>query len=90
MRQDRALQKSPIASYARLVDGGDDHGDQLRLAQAGRFYQPYRDRPWDDDPTFLTGAAGVGLALLAAIEDVEPRWDALLLCDVPIRTRHAE
>jgi hypothetical protein len=30
----------------------------------------------------LTGAAGIGLALLAAIGDREPRWDIVLLCDM--------
>jgi hypothetical protein len=30
------------------------------------------------DPGFLNGAAGIGLALLAAISSVEPAWDRLL------------
>jgi len=34
---------------------------------------------WEEDPGFLTGAAGVGLALLAAVTDVEPNWDRCLL-----------
>jgi lantibiotic biosynthesis protein len=34
---------------------------------------------WNDDPGFLTGSAGVALALLAAASDVEPAWDRLLL-----------
>lgn len=34
---------------------------------------------WQDDPGFLEGAAGVGLALLAAVSDVPPEWDRLLL-----------
>ena len=34
---------------------------------------------WVDDATFLTGSAGVGLALLAATTDIEPNWDRLLL-----------
>ena len=38
---------------------------------------------WDDDPGFLTGAAGVGLALLAATSDVEPAWDRVLAISVP-------
>ena len=38
-----------------------------------------RQRPvWTDDPGFLNGAAGIGLALLAAISAVEPAWDRLL------------
>ena len=36
------------------------------------------------DPGFLNGAAGVGLALLAAVTDVEPAWDRVLLTDVPL------
>lgn len=34
---------------------------------------------WLDDPSFLTGSAGVGLMLLAAMTDIEPNWDRLLL-----------
>jgi lantibiotic biosynthesis protein len=34
---------------------------------------------WEDDPGLLEGAAGVGLALLAAATPVEPAWDRLLL-----------
>lgn len=34
---------------------------------------------WVADPSFLTGAAGVGLALLAAATPLEPLWDRLLL-----------
>ena len=34
---------------------------------------------WRNDPGFLEGAAGIGLALLAAISPVEPEWDRLLL-----------
>jgi hypothetical protein len=35
------------------------------------------------DPGLLTGAAGVGLALLAATTDVEPAWDRCLLLSPP-------
>jgi lantibiotic modifying enzyme len=34
---------------------------------------------WITDPGFLGGAAGIGLALLAATTPVEPEWDRLLL-----------
>jgi lantibiotic modifying enzyme len=34
---------------------------------------------WRDDRGFLEGAAGVGLALLAATSTVEPEWDRVLL-----------
>lgn len=35
----------------------------------------------------LTGAAGVGLALLAAVSDVEPAWDRMMLASIPPRQR---
>jgi hypothetical protein len=40
---------------------------------------------WRNDPGFLTGSSGVGLALLAAATSVEPLWDRLLLSDVAPR-----
>ena len=47
-------------------------GFRVRLPGGG-------ERPvWSDDPGFLNGAAGIGLALLAAISSVEPAWDRLL------------
>ena len=38
---------------------------------------------WQDEPGFLTGAAGIGLALLAATAPVEPAWDRVLLISPP-------
>ena len=38
---------------------------------------------WLDDPGLLTGATGVGLALLAAATAIEPAWDRILLVSVP-------
>lgn len=45
---------------------------------------------WRDDPGVLTGAAGVGLSLLAAISEVEPTWDRLLLASIPVRCASEE
>ncbi len=42
---------------------------------------------WEADPGFLTGAAGIGLALLAALTPVEPEWDRLLQVAIPPRTQ---
>jgi lantibiotic modifying enzyme len=36
------------------------------------------------DPGLLTGAAGIGLALLAAITPVTPHWDRMLLLDLNV------
>jgi hypothetical protein len=44
----------------------------------------------DPDPGLLMGAAGIGLALLAATSDVEPAWDrVLLLSAAPVRVAAA-
>jgi lantibiotic modifying enzyme len=40
-------------------------------------------REWGKDPGFLTGAAGIGLSLLAAATSIEPSWDRALLVEVP-------
>lgn len=40
---------------------------------------------WESHSGFLTGSAGVALALLAAVTDIEPAWDRLLLADLPVR-----
>ena len=34
---------------------------------------------WLDEPGFLLGATGIGLALLAAVSPIDPAWDRLLL-----------
>jgi hypothetical protein len=58
----------------------------LRLRQPGtgiagyRFLQAHEDSTrWAADLTLLSGAAGVALVLLAAIEDRAPGWQALCL-----------
>jgi lantibiotic biosynthesis protein len=46
---------------------------------------PDMEMGWEADPGFLTGATGVGLALLAALTPVEPEWDRLLMVAIPPR-----
>jgi hypothetical protein len=38
---------------------------------------------WHDDPGFLTGTAGIGLALLATVSPEPPGWDRVLWLDLP-------
>jgi lantibiotic biosynthesis protein len=38
---------------------------------------------WHDLPGIFGGAAGVGLALLGAVHDIEPNWDATLMVSMP-------
>jgi lantibiotic modifying enzyme len=37
------------------------------------------------DPGFIQGAAGIGLALLAAVTNLEPKWDRIMLISAPER-----
>jgi hypothetical protein len=38
---------------------------------------------WVNDPGILTGAAGIALALVAAISPIEPAWDRMMLLSLP-------
>lgn len=74
---DPELKEAAVAWFRRALD----------LRTPGRGVAGYRawtaTRPgeraaWQDDPGFLLGASGVGLALLAAVSDVDPAWDRVL------------
>jgi class I lanthipeptide synthase len=64
-------------------------GLEMRSSKGGiagfEAWQPGPDMQlyWEADPGFLTGAAGVGLALLAAVTPIQPDWDRLLLVAIP-------
>jgi hypothetical protein len=67
-----------------------DHTLRIRndLPIAG-FPQAGRDGPgseitWNSDDSLLSGAVGVALALHAAVSEVEPSWDRLMLADLAI------
>lgn len=60
---------------------GEGCGGYLAWASDGH---PGSNR-WTGDPGLLIGSAGIGLALLAAVSDVEPAWDRMLLTSVPPR-----
>jgi class I lanthipeptide synthase len=62
----------------RPGDGVAGYGAWTHLDAAGELC-------WGPDPSFLNGAAGVALALLAAIEPHEPSWDRVLLAALPRR-----
>lgn len=44
--------------------------------------QPTTALGWVDDAGLVEGAAGVALALLGAVQPVEPAWDRMLACDL--------
>jgi len=54
-----------------------------------QMYYPSTDgtaSDWRDSPDFLDGAIGVALALFAGVTAVEPEWDRLMMCDLPVRS----
>jgi hypothetical protein len=56
---------------------------------AGFFAFDVRGRGWVRDASLLTGSAGIGLALLAAITPITPAWDRLLLLSSAFTTEVA-
>lgn len=64
-------------------------GDLLALRQPGKGIGGFvtidrSGRERGVDPSFLSGASGIGLVLLAACSPVEPLWDRLLLLSPPV------
>lgn len=79
---DPEIGAAAVAWYRRTLDyrrPGEGVGGYLS-------FQPMSntgDGPWVSDPGVLVGSAGIGLALLAAVSEVEPSWDRMLLSDIP-------
>jgi hypothetical protein len=48
-------------------------------------FSPLETPPWKTTADLLDGAGGVGLSLLAAVTPIEPEWDRLMLCDLPVK-----
>jgi hypothetical protein len=55
----------------------------------GDLMRPDPQFGWVTDEGLLTGATGIGLALLGAVSPVEPAWDRILLASVPPRSAPA-
>ncbi len=68
---------------ARAASAWIERGLAIRAPGRGvAGYAAHRgEAPPVADPGFLEGASGIGLALLSALTDVEPAWDAVLLID---------
>lgn len=53
--------------------------DDELAARARVWFERALALPMEDDASLVSGSAGVALALLGAIDDVEPAWDRLFL-----------
>jgi lantibiotic modifying enzyme len=85
----RVFQATGDASFREAAEKWIDHALAYRKPgtgvggfQAWIVNTTLEEAAWQDVPGFLEGAAGIALALLAATQPVEPRWDRLLLIAV--------
>ena len=60
-------------------------GQGLGGFSAYRAFNNSQEEYWEDQVGILEGAAGIALALLAAVTDIEPSWDRMLLVSIPPR-----
>lgn len=79
---DPTLKEAALAWIRRCLDRerrGEGHAGLLSWVHGPG------DGGWTGEHGFLNGLAGIGLALLAAVSDVEPAWDRAMLVAVPPR-----
>src|SRR5262249_44863758 len=69
-----------IRQAVRYHAEGDPRTDQT-AADA----QTKDNGAWPTKPGLMNGLSGIGLGLLAAVSDVTPDWDRVLLASVPSR-----
>jgi lantibiotic biosynthesis protein len=85
----RCYQASGDPVLRGAARGWYERGLAMRLPGSTEFVRTHADAsgmatvaPGHD---LLEGKAGIGLALLAAITPIEPAWDTILACDIPVR-----
>ena len=78
---DPDFKEAALLGYQRAAEGCFPAADpeSLSLWLSG---EPGLER-WQSEYGFLSGAAGVGLALLGANTEIEPVWDRVLLVSIP-------
>jgi lantibiotic modifying enzyme len=83
-----AFKTEALAWLERLLDlrqPGEGIAGWRAWRPIGDPTRPDPELGWVTDPGLLTGATGIGLALLGALSPVEPAWDRVLLASVPPR-----
>ena len=88
----RAFQATRLSHFANAARMWAEHALATQRKPgtgiAGFASHSFTPRPTDiilqDDTGFLTGAAGVGLALLSLLTSAAPRWDGVLLTEIPL------
>jgi hypothetical protein len=79
---DPELKEAAVAWFRRALELRTP-GLGIAGYRAWTATRPGERAAWQDDPGFLLGASGVGLALLAAVSDVDPAWDRVLQSSIP-------
>ncbi len=86
---DPELERAALAWFDRLLiqrQPGEGIAGWRAWRPIGDITVPVPEMGWVTDSGLLTGASGIGLALLGALSPVEPAWDRVLLASVPPRT----
>ena len=83
-RMARATNDQTLYTAARAwIDETLRARNDAPIAGYPRVFEEGGDLRMEEDATLLTGCAGVALVLEAAISEIEPKWDRLLLVDLP-------
>lgn len=77
---DAELREAAAAWYQRTL-AMRSPGEGIAGYRAWSATRP-GERAWQNDPGFLLGVSGIGLALLAAVSDVDPAWDRVLQASI--------
>ncbi|MDQ3340932.1 MAG: lanthionine synthetase C family protein [Myxococcota bacterium] len=78
--QDESLRTAACAWIVETIRMQSD----APIAGFPRVFEVAGELQFEEDATLLTGCVGVALVLHAAISEVEPKWDRLLMLDLPI------
>ena len=72
-----AFRRASVSWFERTLDALSANNHEN--AYSSSHSQTSMERTWTPDAGFLTGASGIGLALLSAVADQDLAWDRLLL-----------
>jgi len=78
---DPELETAARAWYRRLLEPGGPGGDFTEILSWTESMPG--GHSWREEPGFLVGLAGAGLALLSAVAPTEPGWDRVMLVSLP-------
>lgn len=81
---DSVFEEASRRCYAHLLDQRVEENGTGGVRAYRRGESIYRPK-WVPDASLLTGATGIGLALIAGLSAVEPGWDTVLMTNLPLK-----